>query len=412
MVHSSGWRAACLLLAVALILVGAPPPSVAQQITYEYDALGRLILVTSPEGVAQYEYDAVGNILRITTRRYADVAGPVAILFMSPSKGPVGTAVQLFGKGFSADPAQNTVTFSGGATAPVSAATSNSLTTTVPSGATTGPISLTAPLGSATSPESFTVLAFTVVPDQASVARRGSVGFQAMLGGSPVTDVTWQVNGIAGGDATVGTISPVGLYTAPATIPAVQPLTIQASRTTDPTEVATASVQVVDQAAGLASAAPVTVGLTQRTGVEIVAGAITVGVTPAQGAQASAGPMTVGVIQAQGAQAMSGPLSVMGGPVLTAVIPATGAVGTSVALTLSGGNLQGATAVRFLWNGSVDTTLAASGIAPAGDGTSVSFSLTISGSATQGPRVVQVVTPQGASTNFDLGSNVFTVTSP
>jgi hypothetical protein len=216
-----------------------------------------------------------------------------------------------------------------------------------------------------------------------------------MLEGSLVTDVTWRVNDIVGGDATVGTISPFGVYTAPETIPATQPLLIEAVRTIDPSQVAKASIQVVDQAAGLTSAAPVTVGLTQRTGVEIVAGAVTVGVT-----------------QAHGAHAMSGPLSVMGGPVLTAVIPATGAVGTSVALTLSGGNLQGATAVRFLWNGSVDTTLAASGIAPAGDGTSVSFSLTISGSATQGPRVVQVVTPQGASTNFDLGSNVFTVTSP
>lgn len=392
----SGRRAAAsalVLLALALALAPAPP-SVAQQITYEYDALGRLILVASPEGVAQYEYDAVGNILRITTRRYADVAGPVAILFVSPTKGPVGTTVELFGKGFSSNPSENQVAFSG-TPATVTAATASRITVTVPSGATTGPISLTAPLGSATSPESFTVLAFTLVPDQASVARRGSVGFQAMLGGSPVTDVTWQVNGIAGGDATVGTISPVGLYTAPATIPAVQPLTIQASRTTDPTEVATASVQVVDQAAGLTSAAPVTVGLTQRTGVEIVAGAVTMGVT-----------------QAQGAQAMSGPLSVTGGPVLTAVTPATGAVGTSVALTLSGGNLQGATAVRFIRNGSLDTTLTVSGIAPAGDGSSVSFSLTISGGTAQGARVVQVVTPQGNSTNFDLGSNVFTVTSP
>jgi YD repeat-containing protein len=370
------------------------PPSGAQQISYEYDALGRLIFVASPEGVAQYEYDAVGNILRITARRYADASGPVAILFVTPSKGAPGTTVHIYGKGFSATPADNQVAFNGTITS-VTAATPSTLTVTVPSGATTGPISLTAPLGSATSPEPFIVLVFTLVPDQAVVARRGSVGFQAMLEGSLVTDVTWRVNDIVGGDATVGTISPSGVYTAPETIPATQPLLIEAVRTIDPSQVAKASVQVVDQAAGLASAAPVTVGLTQRTGVEIVAGAVTVGVTPAQGAQA-----------------MSGPLSVMGGPVLTAVTPATGAVGTSVALTLSGGNLQGATAVRFLWNGSVDTTLAASGIAPAGDGTSVSFSLTISGSATQGPRVVQVVTPQGASTNFDLGSNVFTVTSP
>jgi hypothetical protein len=40
----------------------------------------------------------------------------------------------------------------------------------------------------------------------------------------------------------------------------------------------------------------------------------------------------------------------------------------------------------------------------------VSFNLAISGSAATGPRVVQVVTPQGTSTSFDLGTNVFTVT--
>jgi hypothetical protein len=66
--------------------------------------------------------------------------------------------------------------------------------------------------------------------------------------------------------------------------------------------------------------------------------------------------------------------------------------------------------VRFLRNGSVDTTLTASSLVPAGDGTSVSFSLAISGSAVTGSRVVQVGTPQGTSTNFDLGTNILTVT--
>ncbi len=403
-------RAACVSLGLVLVF-GLFPPALAQQITYEYDALGRLILVSTPEGVALYDYDAVGNILRITTRRYADVSGPVAILLVSPNSGPVGVTVHLYGKGFATNPVDNQVAFNGTA-ATVTAATSTTLTTTVPSGATTGPISLTAPLGTATSLEAFTVLTFTLVPNQAVVTRGGTMGFQATLGGSPVTDIAWRVNGTVGGDATVGTISPSGLYTAPTTIPAVQPLSIQASRTTDPSEVATASVQVVDQAAGLTSAAPVTVGLTQRTGVEVLAGPLTVGVMVAQGAQASAGPLTVGVTLAQGAQAMSGPLSVTGGPLITGVTPATGTVGSSLALTLTGGNLQGASSLQALRNGAVDTTLTVSALTPAPDGTSGTCTLTISGTAPTGARVLQILTPQGRSTDIDLGTNRFTVATP
>ena len=42
---------------------------------------------------------------------------------------------------------------------------------------------------------------------------------------SPDTAVTWQVNGVAGGNSTVGTISAAGLYTAPAQVP--DPFTVQ-----------------------------------------------------------------------------------------------------------------------------------------------------------------------------------------
>ena len=96
-----------LLLVIPLSL---PPPALSQ-VTYEYDALGRLIVVGTPEGVAIYEYDAVGNILRITTRRHADVSGPVAILGMNPARGAPGAAVTLYGRGFGATPADNQLVF-------------------------------------------------------------------------------------------------------------------------------------------------------------------------------------------------------------------------------------------------------------------------------------------------------------
>ena len=380
-----------LLLALLLPAVSAP----AQEIRYLYDALNRLVGVVDQQGnAAEYVYDAVGNLLQIK-RFDVDPNAAVSITLVSPSKGSVGTPVQIFGKGFSPTPSQNTVTFGGG-TAPVTAATATRLTTTVPAGATTGPLTVTVGTFTATSPEPFTVLqSLAVVPDQADVALGGTVDFQATLGGTPLLGgVTWRVNGSVGGNATLGTITTAGLYTAPSTPPPVQPLAIEAVLTADPTQIATATVRVVGQVAGLTAAPPVT-----------VASATT------QFAQPLSGPVSVGVTPATGAPTLSGPLSVTGGPVITIVSPTTGALGnTGLSATLTGTNLHGASGLRFLRNGTSDSTLTASAILPGGDGTSVSFSLTISGTASTGARVVQVVTPQGTSTNFDLGTNLFTVT--
>ena len=115
-----------------LTLLGLPRLTPAQEVRYIYDDLNRLIGVVDPQGnAAEYVYDAVGNMLQIK-RFTVDPTANVSISLVIPSKGTVGTSVQLFGKGFSADPAQDRVTFSGGASATVSAATSTSLTTTAP----------------------------------------------------------------------------------------------------------------------------------------------------------------------------------------------------------------------------------------------------------------------------------------
>jgi YD repeat-containing protein len=407
--QSSQFLRGLCVLAVLLALASLAAPTHAQEIRYIYDALNRLVGVVDQQGnAAFYEYDAVGNLLRIQ-RFNVDPSANVSISLVTPNKANVGTTVQIFGKGFSPTPGQNTVTFSGGATATVMAATGTSLTTTVPSGAITGPIAVTAPLGSAVSPEPFTILqALAVVPYQADVALGGTVDLQATLGGTPTNDVTWRVNGIVGGNATLGTITAAGTYTAPNTPPPVQPVPIEAVLTTDPTQLATASVRVVGQVSGLEAAAPVSVQVTPQTSPTASA-PVSVAVTPSSSPAAS-GPVSVAVTP-QSTPAASGPLAVTGGPVIASVAPNSGAIGaTGLGVTLSGANLQGASTVRFLRNGSVDATLTASSIVPAGDGTSVSFSLTISGSAATGSRVVQVVTPQGTSTNFDLGTNGFTVT--
>jgi YD repeat-containing protein len=402
------WLTGCLLLAALLLA----PPGRAQEIRYLYDELNRLVGVVDQEGnAAEYIYDNLGNLLQIK-RFNVDPSAAVSITLVYPNRGGVGTVVRLFGTGFSATAAQNTVTFSGGATATVTEASSTSLTTSVPAGATTGPLTVTTPLGTATAPEPFTVpLALAVVPPDLDLVLGSSFDFRAEVGGSPAPPVTWRVNGIAGGNAALGTISPEGLYTAPRSLPPVQPVTVEAVLTADPAQTARATVRLVPVAAGLVSSAPLAVGVASLSSGQTTAAPVTVAAPAAASGQVTAGPLSVGVAAAQGAQALSGPLTVTAGPVLTGVAPSVGAVGTTgLAVTVAGRNLQGASGVRFLRDGLSDSTLTASGVVAAGDGTSVSFSLTISATAPPGSRLVQVVTPQGTSSNFDLGTNGFTVT--
>lgn len=337
------------------LLLGLAPPAFPQAITYEYDALGRLILVASPEGVAGYEYDAVGNILRIVTRRYSEITDPVAILMFTPDRGPAGTEVHLYGKGFSETPSANQVAFNG-TPATVTSASATRLVVTVPSGATTGPITVTAPLGSATSPGPFTVTQqLAVVPDEAEVALGGSLGFTATLDGSPAPSVTWAVNGIAGGNATVGTITSQGRYTAPGTFPGAITVTIQASLSADPATFTEATVTLIGRPPGLVAARAVSLGPPGS--------GITLGATAAP---VSLGPPGSGV----GLGVLAAAVSFTRGPVVAAVSPATAPAGTAgLPVALTGTNLMGATMIRLIRNGTVDSACTVSDLTATPDGT-------------------------------------------
>jgi len=61
--------------------------------------------------------------------------------------------------------------------------------------------------------------AITISPRYITVGLSGTVQYAATVGGVANAQVTWLVNGIPGGNATLGTISPSGLYTAPTSVP-------------------------------------------------------------------------------------------------------------------------------------------------------------------------------------------------
>ena len=59
--------------------------------------------------------------------------------------------------------------------------------------------------------------AFALSPRNAGITLQQTQQFTASLYGIATTAVTWKIDGVLGGNATVGTISPTGLYTPPAT---------------------------------------------------------------------------------------------------------------------------------------------------------------------------------------------------
>ncbi|MFN7985419.1 MAG: DUF1800 family protein [Vicinamibacterales bacterium] len=84
----------------------------------------------------------------------------------------------------------------------------------------------------------------SVTPTAASVAPGATQSFVASVTGSTNTAVTWQVNGVAGGSASVGTISAAGLYTAPSSIPSPSTVSVRAVAAADTSAAAQAAVTV------------------------------------------------------------------------------------------------------------------------------------------------------------------------
>ncbi|MCC6748175.1 MAG: IPT/TIG domain-containing protein [Deltaproteobacteria bacterium] len=113
---------------------------------------------------------------------------PPSIASFSPTNGTVGTVVTITGSYFSSIATNNTVFFGGNAPAVVSAATTSSLTVSVPVGATTGPITVTTASGTATSAASFVVLTAPAAPTGVTAVPASST--QVNLSWTPVTGAT------------------------------------------------------------------------------------------------------------------------------------------------------------------------------------------------------------------------------
>ena len=78
-------------------------------------------------------------------------------------------------------------------------------------------------------------LSVSVIPSTATVVINAIQQYTATVTGNSNTAVNWFVNGVAGGNSTVGTISTTGLFTAPAAVPSSATVTITAVSQVDNT---------------------------------------------------------------------------------------------------------------------------------------------------------------------------------
>lgn len=105
-------------------------------------------------------------------------------------------------------------------------------------------------------------ISVAISPAQASVTPGSTQQFTATVKGTPNTAVTWQVNGVTGGNATIGIITAKGFYTAPPSVPS-GPITVSALSQADTTDSAKATV-TIDAVTITPSSATLQTGLSEQ----------------------------------------------------------------------------------------------------------------------------------------------------
>lgn len=369
---------AYLLVICPLLLI--PSSSFASDANYIYDDVGRLIKVVSETGdVATYNYDAVGNLLSITTTSSTDT---VAIVDIDPWEGAEGTVVTIYGKGFSDISGQNIVSFNG-IPASVTLSTSNTIITSVPAGAITGRVSVQTPLGSAMSAKDFTVhqpIGITISPSFTFLRAGSTKQFTATVTGTANTSVIWSVEGIEGGTATIGTITPDGLYTAPSNTERLSMVTITARSNADSSKSTEAKIYLNVERA--------------------ISNSVSVAFEPQPQQPIQIGPILAPYV------------SIAVGPYISSISPKTNIQGSNFTMTITGIGFSGASAVDFYLNGAVDPNITAFNIQVNPEGTQITADVFVSPAATIGIRFVRVTALSGTSQGYYAEGNIFTITTP
>lgn len=198
-----------------------------------------------------------------------------------------------------------------------------------------------------------------VSPATATVNTAATRQFTASVTGTSNTAVTWSVNGTTGGDATVGTISASGLYTAPAVVPSPAAVTVRATSVASPaiSGQSTVTVQLapppVVTVAVSPNAASLNTGTTQQfnaTVTGIASQSVTWSVNNIAGGNSTVGTVTASGLYTAPA-AVPSPANVTIRATSTVSVTSIGAAGITISPAPGGGVSQGTAnlaAGRFL----------------------------------------------------------------
>ncbi|MGH9433901.1 MAG: hypothetical protein ACRD3T_20425 [Terriglobia bacterium] len=184
--------------------------------------------------------------------------------------------------------------------------------------------------------------AVSVRPSQATLATGGTQQLAVTVTGTTNTAVSWSVNGVAGGNSSVGTVSSAGLYTAPSAVPSPNPVTVRATSIADPSSAASSSVKVTSSTSVSVSPsqATLTTGGTQQFAATVTGTtntAVSWSVNGVAGGNSSAGTVSsTGLYTAPSAIPSPNPVT------LTATSTASPGVSASASVTVaaSGGSLS------------------------------------------------------------------------
>jgi hypothetical protein len=206
-------------------------------------------------------------------------------------------------------------------------------------------------------------------PTTATVVIGGTAQFTATVQNTSNTAVTWQVNDVAGGNATVGTISASGLYTAPASVPSPAGVTVKAVSQADTTKSASATVTINLTIAVAPATATVAAGETQQF-TATVQGVANTAVNWQVNAVAG-GNSSVGTISAAGLYTAPLAIPATGAVTITAVSQADTSQTATAAVTIvfSGAMLSGQYAFSYTGFDADGLFFAAGSIVADGNGT-------------------------------------------